>query len=337
VQRKRLLKLLAADAFAPVESSGDAQGLHYDYAKLLADEGDADGARAMLSGLKDPGLLAAALFDPHLRAFLPKDFDLRASAEAELALDRELSARHPDRLDPLLSVASDLRRLGRPGEALAILQAASSKIGDKAAFTDRDDKLSWYWDGLARAYVALGRYDDAISAFRAGAALRENGQPNVSQVINLAHTQNRFGHGEDALKTLSLFDDPKQPLSPYGMMEMRLARGCAQAVSGHAAAGAADLAYAVAHEKDHPEALGDLYLCLGRMDEAAASYIRLLDDPDRRSAALRQLSDYDAPPVAIPPTPFGARLEALKARPDVKSAIARAGGLRRIPLQIDDL
>jgi tetratricopeptide (TPR) repeat protein len=335
--RTRLLKVLAADSYLPEESSGDAQGLHYQYAIMLAEGHDTAGARAMLRGIKDPGLLTEGLFDPRLRGFLPAGLDLRASTEAQLTIDREARARYPDRLDPILKLTSNLRRLGRPQEALTLLQSVEREVDDPAAFKDRDQKLPWYWDELGRTYVALGRYDDAVAAFRKGIAAGESSGLNVSQTINLADAQIQFGRGDEALKTLSGFDDPKREASPFGLMEMHLARGCAQAMAGHAGTVAADLDYAKAHEKDDPEALGNLYLCLDRMDDAAASFIRRLDDLDLRSATLKQLSDYEDRPANVPSSPFEIRLKTLKERVDVRAAIERAGGTRHIPLQPPDL
>jgi hypothetical protein len=68
---------------------------------------------------------------------------------------------------------------------------------------------------------------------------------------------------------------------------------------------------------------------MGDMEGAAAVVVRRLDDPDQRVEALLQLSDYDDPPVPVPPAPLDAPLRALKERADVKAAVARAGGIRR--------
>ena len=335
-ERRRLLALLASDAYVPNDSLGDTQSFQESYAEVLAEAGDTAGARAALAGVTDPVTLIDALFDPKVAALLPADFDMRAAAERQLARDRALAERHPDRLAAIDAVANDLRRLGRPKEVLALLQPIVARTDAATAFVDAGDKLSWAWDEVARAYAMLGRYDDAAKAFAAGAAVDESGSANVSQVINLAHLQMRFGHPQEALKTLAVFDDPKRKASPYGIMEMRLARGCANAAAGGAGAAAADLAYAKAHPDDHPEALGYLYLCLGRMDDAAAFFIAGLQDPLRRVRILETLSDYDSPPVALPPG-FPEKIAQLKTRPDLKAAIARAGGTRRIPLQESDL
>ncbi|MDB5692965.1 MAG: tetratricopeptide repeat protein [Alphaproteobacteria bacterium] len=334
--RGRLLKALASDVYAPEDGASVSDRYRLRYAVLLAERGDAGGARALAARLTTPYWLREASVDSRLRTLLPADFDVRAATELELASDRQAMALHPDRLDPLINAAADLRELGRPGEALQLLQIAAPRIDDPKAFTDRDEKLNWWWDSMGRTQAALGKYDDAVSAFRKGAALSEGGRPNVSQVINLADTQIDYGRGDEALKTLAAFDDPKRKGSPFGEMQVRFARGCARAVAGHRQEAAADLAYAKAHEKDDPGTVSDLLLCLGDMDGGAAVYVRRLDDSELRAAALLRLSDYDDPPVPIPAGPLAAPLKVLKERPDVKAAIARAGGIRRFHVRPSD-
>jgi tetratricopeptide (TPR) repeat protein len=335
--RRRLLKLLSGDSYAPGEAYGPPDGFRYSYATLLAEAGEREAARAMVAALDSPYTLQEASLDIRLRGFLPAEPDIRAATERSLVRLREAIARHPDRLGPIVLAANDLRQLGRPAEALQLLGSATGRIDDPNAFTDWAEKHNWWWDEVGRAHSALGHYAEAVEAFGKGAATGEDGQLNVSQVINLAEVQNSFGRGEEALKTLAVFEDPKRKGSPYGEMEMRFARGCAQALAGRHGGSAADLAFARAHETDHPEALSNLLLCLGDMDGAAAAFIRRLDDPDRRAGALLQLSDYDPAPAPRPADPVEARLPALKARADVKAAIARAGGIRRFRVQASGL
>jgi tetratricopeptide (TPR) repeat protein len=335
--RRRLLAVLAADAYDPEELFIPADSFRLAYANLLMDGGDTEGARALVVRLANPSRLAEASLDSRLRAFLPGEVDLRAAAEAELALHKDAMARHPDQLAPMYEAAGNLRQLGRPQEALQLLQTAAARIDDPEAFTDRDQNLNWWWNALGGTYAMLGRYDEAIAAYGKGAAAAEGGGLNVSQVLNLAGLQLGFGRGQDALNTLAAFEGPKRDVSPYGEMVLRFNRACAHAMVGRPADAAADLAFVRAHEKDHPDALSSLLLCLGDMDGAAAAFISQLDDPDRRAAALLQLSDYDDPPVALPPHPVDSRLPALKARPDVKAAIERAGGTRRFRIQRGEL
>jgi tetratricopeptide (TPR) repeat protein len=334
--RLRLLRLLASDSYAPDDLLGSNEGFRQDYAEALAEKGDMAGARSAFAGITNASILAQSSLNPRLRTLVPAGLDIRAAAESTLAADREAMARHSDRLDALINVARDLRQLGRPKEAVDLLLAAGPRLEGNGEFSDLDEMRNWYWDALGRSYHKLGRYDEMVDAFRKGAGAGESGIPNVSQVINLAEAQNSFGRGEDALRTLAVFADGRKS-SPYGEMEMRFARGCAQAVAGRPAEAAADVVFARAHDKDHPEALSDLLLCLGDMDGAAAAFIVRLDDPDRRTDALMQLSDYDDPPVVLALDPVDSRLPALKARPDVKAAIERAGGVRRFRLQRGEL
>jgi tetratricopeptide (TPR) repeat protein len=335
--RERLLKLLADEAYAPDEAYGPVEAFRLTYARLQVDHGQAEQARSLVAGLQSPRALAEASLDPRLRSFLPAELDIRPAAEAQLARHRAAIGLHPDELGPLLLAAADLRLLGRPQEAVDLLQTAADRIDDPAGFSDRDELLPWWWDALARAEAALGRTDAAIAAFEKGSRLDEFGSPNISQVINLAQAQVSAGRADAALKTLAVFDEPERKGSPFGEVEMRFARGCAQAVAGRPAGAAGDLSFVKAQEKDNPEALTNLLLCLGDVEGAAASLIRRLEDPDLRTAALLELSDYDDPPVQRKPDLVESRLAKLKERDDVKNAIHRAGGVRRFSVQGEGL
>lgn len=335
--RKRLLAVLSADSYRPVEPFARTDGFIYRYAAILAQDGDQAGARALVARLGSPAAVMDAMVDPRLSGLVARDTDVRALAEEDLARVRAEAKAHPKRLEGQVMIASALRSLGRSQEALAMLDDLRGKVSDPKAFEDRDQQLNWFWDVRAHALADLNRYDEAVASLREGDKLNEWGTLNVSQRINLAELQNRFGHGEDALRTLEAFNDPKRRGSPYGEAEMRFARACAHAVAGHPEQAAEDVTYLRAHEADHPEALSDALLCVGDMDAAAAAVIRRLDDPDRRAGALRQLSDYDAPPSPPPPYVLRDRLAALKQRQDVQAAITRAGGLRRFHLQAPEL
>jgi tetratricopeptide (TPR) repeat protein len=331
--RGRFLKVLAGDAYAPIEAYGPIDGFRSGYAEMLLAAGDEAAAGPLIAGLADPTALVRASLDPRTRAFVPPSVDFRAAAERQLALHKQAAAIHDDRLAPLNYAADDLRLLGRPQEALELLQSASARVDDPATFSDRDEQLVWWWDGIGRSHAALGQYEESVAAFGKGAALNEGGSLNISQVINLASYQLRFGRAEEALKTMAAFDDPKRTGSPYGEMQVRIVRGCARALTGRNAEAAADLAYLTAHDKDDPGGRTELLLCMGDLDGAAAAVIERLQDPERSAGALLFLSDYDDPPVPFPNDRIRTHLKALKERPDVKAAIEKAGGTRRFPLQ----
>lgn len=334
---RRLLKVAASDDYYPDDNYGPADELRLKYAGLAAEGGDSAEARAAVARVRSPRGLVRAMLDPRLAGFVPAGTDVRAAAEAVLGVRRQLIGRYPDKLGPVVEAAGDLRLLGRPKEALALLESVRAQVGNPEAFTDRERALPWWWQGLASGHVALGEYEAAMTAYRGGAAVTEMGQLNVSQVINMAQTQVDFGKPAEALKTLAAFDSPDRRGSPFGEMQLHWTRGCAYHLTGDAGKAATELAYVKAHEKDAPGALSDLLLCMGDMDGAAASYIRRLADPDQRVDVLIALSDYDDPPVQTPEGPVAAALEKLTARPDVAAAVKAAGGARRFNVQEGEL
>lgn len=331
--RERALKILSDGSYAPDEILGETDQFRFEYALILRDKDQIETARTLVQGLQNPDTLMLASLDPRTRSFFSQDPDIRAATERALARARAAIREHPDFLIPLLEAARYLRSLGQPQDSLDLLKTVSTTIDDANSFKDRDERLVWWWDAIGRGYSMLGKYDDAARGFEKGGALTEGANLNVSQVINLAEMYNGLGRHEEALKTLGVFSDPSRRGSPYGESEMRFARGCALANSGHQLEASNDLAYVRDHEKDHPEALSDLLLCMGDVDSAAASFVRRLDNPETRTSALRQLSDYDPPLVVADKDPIGPRFEALKKRSDVVEAARRAGGVRRFNIQ----
>jgi tetratricopeptide (TPR) repeat protein len=330
--KSRLLKLLSDPAYSPTEPLATTDGFRSRYAGQLAASGNLDEAREMVADLKGASAIARASLDSRLRQFFPKDPDVRAAAERELAEHKRAMQLHPELLEAVNDVAGDLRVLGRPEEALKVLKAAEPGL---QAFEDKGEHLTWWWNSLAQTYGMLGRYDEAVAAFRKGADLTEGGGPNISQRINLAALQNSFGHSDEALKTLAVFQGPGPHGSPYGEMQLYEVRGCAKAFSGQDAK--AELDYIKAHDRDAPDSLQQVLLCMGDVDGAAAALIRRLDDPDQRSAVLMDASDFDDEPVKWPETARTRASKAMYERADVKAAIERAGGKRRFNVQSGEL
>jgi hypothetical protein len=325
--RTRTLKLLASDAYAPAEAYGSNDGFRLSYAQDRLAAGDSAAAGPVVARLDEPFSIATASLDPRMRGFLP-NVDLAAAAAKSLARHQEWMAREPDRLRPLIAVAQNLRQLGRGKEALAVLKSAEPRLPKLTAKED-SDHVNWWWNELAITYETLHRPDEAVEAYRNGSKASEGGVPNVSQLINLALAQNRFGRPKDALATLAQRDLSAEGATPYGIMLYRRARACALHLDGRGAEGSADVAYIRSHEKDAPGAVTDLYLCLGDMEAAAASAIRRLEDPEDRPVLLLELSDFDLAPPPFATDRTARNLELLKKRADVKAAIDRAGGTRR--------
>jgi tetratricopeptide (TPR) repeat protein len=329
----RLVHVLASDDYLPTEFLVSTDSYRRDYAVYLAEGGRKDEARAMVARLTSPWTVARASLDPRLRAFYPADPDIRALVERRLADRRQKMEEHPERLEAVIEVADNLKLLGRPREALEVLQSVAGRVGDPDAFVDAEVQLPWWWDELSRVYAILGRFDESMDAMRKGGALDENGGANVSQTINLAHRQVRAGRSKDALVTLAAFDTAKHDVSPYGQIALRSARACAYAFTGQREAALKDVEYIRTHQLDAPGSLGSVLGCVGDLDGAAAALIKRLEDLDQRASELLTLSDYDTPPVALPDDPYETVVKALRARSDVQAAIVRAGGTRRFHIQ----
>ncbi len=329
--RRRTLEVFAAKAYQPHEIGGTADHFRSELAKLRAAEGDRTGASTLIATIAQPIVLLELSLDPRTRSLIPDDFNFRAVTERELAHRRDVAASHPASLVAVIEVANALRMLGRYEEALAGLAAASPEGAAADTFTDHDKQLNWWWDAVAFANANLGRYDAALAAFQQGITVIERGGANVSQLINLAIVQMNFGRDVDAIATLAPMREGKGT-SPYGALLMISARGCARFRVGDKVGSDADYTYAKMHEQDAPGTLTSLALCRNDLDEAAASLVRRLDHMEQRIEALVTVSDFDPPPAAFPKQVEDERLALVKARPEVKAAIARAGGARRFNL-----
>jgi tetratricopeptide (TPR) repeat protein len=330
--RRRVLPILI-DYYRPTDPPLPvADGFRRRYADLLYNAGDTEGALGQARPITVPGILIGLSLDARFRSVVPSAFDARASATSYLDVLRDAASRHPESLDVVIELAGIQRLLGRPDDALATLNAADPTRAGAATYTDKADQLNWWWDEVARAREQAGQFDAAVAALRQGIAAPEGGGANVSQTINLADLQLRLGRYEDALETLAVFEREKRPVSPYGEMELRYARGCA-AFRGGKGDPHGDIAYVKAHAADNPGVSSDLLVCTQDWDGAAAAFIARLDDPARRVDALVELSDYDRPPHPLADEPLYSRLPQLKQRADLRAAITRAGGTRTFDVQ----
>ena len=332
----RLLAVLANPAYDPDDISAKVDGLgdyvRALYARKLVAAGKRDEARAMAADLGGYQAMVEVAFDPGLLALRGRPVDFRAVVEADLTRHRAMLDRYPHALAVINAEAMDLFRLGRNDETIALLKATELRIATPAAFDDLGEKLPWFWNALGYAYVATGKYDEMVAAFAKGGQLKEGGAPNVSQMINLADQQMIFGHATEALATLDRMG-ASPDASPYGLMQVRIVRGCAYALLGQVDKARADLSYAIAHESDDPATVTALDLCLGDEDAAAASYVRRLAAPASRRIAMMDLADYDTADPRTPKSPFAAQTDRVRKRPDVVAAIRVAGGPVRIHLQ----
>jgi tetratricopeptide (TPR) repeat protein len=332
-ERRRLLAVLGSSAYIPDEPVAwpSADGFRQDYAEILVEEGKKAEAQAVIAQITNIDTMLSLLLDPRFKGLIATSFDERSFTERELAMAQNARQNNDDSLKQLVASAGLLRKLGRFKEAMAVLQTAKAREGGPEAYADADENLNWWWDAMSRTHLALGEADAAIAALHEGAAKSEDGGLNVSQTINLSQVYVALRRPVDALKIL----EPAKSLnvSPYGAMQIRMARGCAAAQVGDLPLANENLAFAKEHKTDAPMAYVSLLLCTGNLDGAAAAIIARLDDEKERGRALLSLADFDVPPPPLSNDPGYIALEAVKARADVRAAIQKAGGSRRIRLQ----
>ena len=337
VNDTRLLAILANRAYDPDELFAKINGfgdyMRALYARKLLAADKRDEARKLIADLEGYEAMAEIAFDPGLLALRGSPIDFHAVVEADLARHRALVERYPSALAAINAVGLDLHRLGRNDEAIAFLKAAQPRFNlpDAYDYDDIDRELGWFWDRMAGAYAAIGKYDEMVAAFTKAGQAKEGGAANVSQIINLASQQAGFGRPAEALKTLDLLGTAVNA-SPYGLMQIRAVRGCAYAELGQLDKARAVLAEAVAHEQDDPATVTALYLCVGDEDAAAASYVRRLAGAETRRPAMLELADFDAPDPRAPKAPYADRSDRVRKRPAVAEAIRAAGGPVKIHL-----
>lgn len=310
----------------------------YALALMRLQRGEVDFARAAIARIVDPDPLAKIASDQRFDAVLAGQPPLPSIEDAAVRMLERLrgqAGREPRRLDLQSQVSYALLTLGRNQEAIDLadeLMATIAAAGNDETPFDDVDKQVWLANNRAIAMRRLGRTDEALAELVRASGMDEQGEANVSQVLNLAQFQCSLGHPRDALATL---DRVGENMSSYGRMVRASVQQCAALAAGDAAAGEA-MDYLRAHRDDAPPIFLVGLLRADRMDEAAATLIALLDSKDGREDILLQLQDYREPDPLPGDVEASRRWQALVARADVQAAIERVGRIRHYTLWVDN-
>lgn len=301
-------------------------------ARISAEAGDETKAIALLDRATAPGVLMTVAQDRRFERIWPEmeaasRFDWIKVQTADLQHWRDLASGEPKRLLNVSSQIDALRALGRYDEALALGEDYARRLKAGEAFDDADEQRPWVLNAHAYTLYDLGRYDEADKMM-----VEAQGKGDgISQRINRAELLIDSGNAAQALKVLDAVKEKQG--SPYGLMWRDAGLVCAKAQQGDLA-GARTVAQTMTPRwKDNPAALTKSLVCAEQADEAAALYVRRLDDPTTRAEALEAFRTGRAPPK----TPafqaaFEARLTAIRKRPDVQAAVARWGRAITVPL-----
>ncbi|MBV9343926.1 MAG: hypothetical protein JOZ03_02940, partial [Gammaproteobacteria bacterium] len=192
----------------------------------------------------------------------------------------------------------------------------------------------WSLDTRADALFALGRWEEAVSVLRAAAALDEDGQPNVSQVINLAFMYARLDQPVETRNQLAALRP--ETVSAYGHMQWVHAQLLAATALGDSVEITRCLEFMRAHQSDARVAYQAALVQTGRLEEAATVLISRLAAPEERADALLSVQRYD-PAGVTAATPrskdFRQQWTRLLQREDVLKAIREVGQIGSYPLR----
>lgn len=332
----RFFAALDEGGYRPADPFRHADWLWREYALLLLQEGRRPEAGEAAARIGDPDEIILMLLDRRFADLVrerPRTFDIRAQAEQALAEHRALAARHPDRLIGRVLIASDLHELGRPLEALAVLdQAVEAAAADAGRFSDAETEMQWALDERSAVLWGLGRYDEAIAASRRAGKVTVADDRKGAVAANLANMQVSLGRFEDALQTVDEIG-PDGAADKYVETWIRSHRVCALGETSQRREAAGEIARLAAEREENPASYTRALLCNGDLDGAAASYLERLRHPRWRSEVSAAFSEYD-PPAALPPHDqvMLQRKRQVRARPDVAAALERQGPPARIPL-----
>lgn len=327
----RLLGALEASGWAPKDPLRGVSHVWLHHARLLAERGDLDAAARVLPRVSEPHDLAQARLDGRFAPLLakrPELFDVRAAAERRLAARRADLEANPRRLDAVQEVSWSLAVLGRPDEAMALLDQTTAKLeAEPDAFDLADGVEGWFRRERATTLSQLGRFDEALAETARAAA--DGQDPYLVE-----HHAERLLYRDRPAEALAVLDRlDRMTLTPYLQAWATAYRACAYARLGRSDEARALYDELARREGANPRAAMVGFLCVDDLDRAADVVERMLADPKHRGSALLHLSDFRRPP-AVPPLAelLEDRTRRLRDRADVRAAVRKAGRTERFDI-----
>ena len=314
-----------------------ADSLWYELALLHVERGELEAAKVAIDSVHTPveviKMRADRRFDGLVDPGSPR-FDVLRIANAHADNLRVKAMLDPERLDVLMELTYALLVLDRADEVLTMTDAALALIEasgpEGTMFESMADRV-WLMNNRAIALRRMQRTDEALEQMLVASTLEEDGQPNVSQALNLGNFYCGLGRADDALDAIA----PAGAMSGYGRMVQTAVKHCAARLKGDEEAADRALAYLREHRGDSQAIYVAALLEAGRTDEAAAVVIELLNAADTRAEALFRAQEF-LHPEPLPAD--GTRIErqrALYRRQDVRAVIDRVGRVEQQPIHAD--
>ena len=304
-----------------------------DWARLrlitgLVERDRIDEARVVLGSVLNPVVLVRLGIDRRFAALWP-EIEKRLGSGADIADAAYVEAakvrfdKTPNSLIARMGYAEALNIASREPEATRLLDVAKTPE-ELSKLTDSE---IWLVNLHAQLLGDAGDIDGGLARLAALNATPPNGRPDmIATIVSEVLLAQRLGRSET---TLALVDAARAKLPEKGetaRLYLDQARACALANLGRKDEALTAAASLIAAPAVNDDAYLAAMICLGRSDAAAAAIIRRLGDSADRTAMLFELQPFlitDRPGVGDAKGRAG--LRALKARPDVRTAYAKAG------------
>ena len=306
------------------DAGNGVDGVWRHLALLYLAKGDHAAAATVAERIADPLIIVSMRsdkrFDP-IAASIDKLPSAREAAEHRIEALRGLLAKQPKRVDLVSTLGSQLLVAGRHEEVLSLLDETLKAIAADPSSFEALDKKNWLMNQRAIALRRLGRFDEALAEIERASQVDEHGDPNVSQVLNLATFYCNAGHPKEALRAMERVG----LMSPYGRMVQSAVRHCAALQMGNRRAADEEVAYMLEHRKVSEAIVLETLLTEGRVDEAAKLLISHFADPTKVDDALGFVQEFKTAPELPGYRALHVHRRELLARDDVKAAAAQVG------------
>jgi tetratricopeptide (TPR) repeat protein len=308
----------------------------YELAAARLDRGEHDAARLVIARITDPTALIKLRVDQRFDPLVDRDdphFDVGLAAQAQMDDLRTRALLDPTRVDLLMQLSYAMLAMGQHEDMIAMADAAlpatAGKMEKASLFESVEDRV-WLMNNRTIALRRVGRIDEALAQMKYASTQGEGEEraPNVSQILNLGSFYCALGRPREALEAILAVGN----MSGYGKMVHSMVKLRAYRQLGRQREANKELGYLRTHREDSQQIYMRALLEMDHMEEAAATYIALLDDPDTRADALLQAQAFKAP-APLPGNQAGeTRWHQLLDRSDVSAAIARVGRIEQYPI-----
>jgi tetratricopeptide (TPR) repeat protein len=247
-----------------------------------------------------------------------------AAAKRQMARYQEIVRELPEDGQAVNMLVDSLRLTGAPREAVSI----GGRLLDDPVAIGRDPE-AYFWVLVKTAYAEAesDRPAEAVRRMADLAAFKLDDYPDlVNHHLNRAALLLDLGRFEEAVAAARVAQS--RYLSRFGQLWVAAIETCAASQSGRrndpgVASGLQGLKDGAV---DNPSAYSLGLLCANRMNEAEEWYVRRLDTPGWREAALRALQSYNkAPAEGLFFAQIQQRLDMLRRKNSVRRAVSKVG------------